>query len=109
MAGGAAAMTELLTAHPDLDAVFAASDVMAVGAMQVLRAHGRRIPEDVAVVGFDDSELAAAAVPPLTTVRQPIEELGRTVTWRLLAQLAGEEDLPPTVLLPTELVHRATS
>ena len=109
MAGGAAAMTELLAAHPDLDAVFAASDVMAVGAMQVLRAHGRRIPEDVAVIGFDDSELAAAAVPPLTTVRQPIEELGRTMTWRLLAQLAGEEDLPPTVLLPTELIHRATS
>jgi len=109
MEGGAAAMERLLAAHPDLDAVFAASDLMAVGAMHVLHARGRRIPEHVAVVGFDDSGLAATAVPPLTTIRQPIEELGRTMTWRLLAQLAGDEELPPSVLLPTELVRRATT
>ncbi|GAB2591300.1 LacI family DNA-binding transcriptional regulator [Streptomyces capparidis] len=107
--GGAAAMERLLAAHPDLDAVFVASDLMAVGAMRVLRAAGRRIPEDVAVVGFDDSEFAATTTPPLTTIRQPIEELGRTMTWRLLSQLAGDPDLPPSILLPTELVRRATT
>jgi DNA-binding LacI/PurR family transcriptional regulator len=109
MDGGAAAMARLLDAHPDLDAVFAASDLMAVGAMHVLHERGRRIPEDVAVVGFDDSGLAATAVPPLTTVRQPIEEFGRTMTWLLLAQLAGDDGLPPSVLLPTELIRRATT
>lgn len=109
MAGGAAAMERLLRAHPDLDAVFVASDLMAVGAMQVLHAAGRRIPEDVAVVGFDDSEIASTATPPLTTIRQPIEDLGRTMTWRLLAQLSGDPDLPPSILLPTELVRRATA
>jgi DNA-binding LacI/PurR family transcriptional regulator len=109
MEGGAAAMERLLESHPDLDAVFAASDLMAVGAMHVLRAKGKRIPEDVAVVGFDDSGLAATSVPPLTTIRAPIEELGRTTTWLLLAQLGVQEDLPPSVLLPTELVRRSTT
>jgi len=107
--GGASAMRELLGRHPDLDAVFAASDQMAVGAMQVLQESGRRVPDDVAVVGFDDSVLATTTVPRLTTVRQPIEELGRTMTWRLLAQLNGEEGLPPSVLLPTELVRRESA
>lgn len=107
--GGAAATERLLSDHPDLDAVFVASDLMAVGALHVLAATGRRIPEDVAVVGFDDSEVASTATPPLTTVRQPIEELGRTMTWRLLSQLAGDPDLPPSILLPTELVRRSTT
>jgi DNA-binding LacI/PurR family transcriptional regulator len=109
MEGGAAAMERLLESHPDLDAVFAASDLMAVGAMHVLRAKGKRIPEDVAVVGFDDSGLAVTSVPPLTTIRQPIEELGRTTTWLLLAQLRAEKDLPPSVLLPIELIRRSTT
>ncbi|HTI25887.1 MAG TPA: LacI family DNA-binding transcriptional regulator [Kutzneria sp.] len=107
--GGMAAMEQLLTAHPGLDAVFVASDLMAVGALHVLRGRGIRVPEDVAVVGFDDSGLAATSVPPLTTVRQPIEELGRTMTWRLLAQFEGDEELPPSVLLPTELIRRETA
>ncbi|WP_225978457.1 LacI family DNA-binding transcriptional regulator [Gandjariella thermophila] len=106
--GGAAAMTRLLADHPDLDGVFAASDLMALGAMRALRAAGRTVPDDVAVVGFDDSDLAATAVPPLTTVRQPVEELGRTATWRLLGELDAEDQLPPSVLLPTELVARAS-
>ena len=89
--------------------VFAAADIIAVGAMRTLISRGRSIPDDVAVVGFDDSVLATSVVPPLTTVRQPIEELGRTMTWRLLAQLAGEDDLPASVLLPTELVRRESA
>ncbi|WP_197319036.1 LacI family DNA-binding transcriptional regulator [Saccharomonospora sp. NB11] len=103
---GAEAMARLLDAHPDVDAVFAAADLIAVGALRELAARGRRVPDDVAVVGFDDSVLATMATPALTTVRQPVEELGRTMTWRLLAQLAGEEPLPPSILLPTELVVR---
>ncbi|MFI6349012.1 LacI family DNA-binding transcriptional regulator [Streptomyces sp. NPDC050560] len=109
MESGEAAMRRLLESHPDLDAVFVASDLMAVGAMRVIQASGRSIPGDVAVVGFDDSDIAEMASPPLTTIRQPIEELGRTMAWRLLAQLAGDPDLPPSILLPTEFVGRATT
>jgi DNA-binding LacI/PurR family transcriptional regulator len=106
---GASAMEELLSRAPDLDAVFVAADIMALGALRVLRAGGRKVPEDVAVVGFDDSVLASTAVPPLTTVRQEVEALGRTMTWRLLAELAGEEGLPPSVLLPTAMVFRESA
>ncbi|MCP2202010.1 transcriptional regulator, LacI family [Lentzea flava] len=106
---GARAMTELLDRAPDLDAVFVAADIIAVGALQVLHSRGRRVPEDVAVVGFDDSLLASTATPPLTTVRQDVEQLGRTMTWRLLGELAGEAGLPPSLLLPTTLVRRASA
>jgi DNA-binding LacI/PurR family transcriptional regulator len=106
---GARAMEELLCTAPDLDAVFVAADIMALGALRVLRARGKATPQDVAVVGFDDSMLAATAVPPLTTVRQEIEHLGRTMTWRLLAELSGTEGLPQSVLLPTSMVFRASA
>ncbi len=104
--GGAAAMSWLLAQEPELDAVFVAADIMAVGALQVLHATGRRVPVDVAVVGFDDS---VPSVPPLTTVRQDVERFGRMLTWRLLAEIEGEEGLPPSVLLPTSLVLRTTA
>ncbi|WP_425434723.1 LacI family DNA-binding transcriptional regulator [Lentzea xinjiangensis] len=106
---GARAMTELLDRAPDVDAVFVAADITAVGVLQVLHARGKQVPEDVAVVGFDDSLLASTATPPLTTVRQDIEQLGRTMTWRLLGELAGETGLPPSLLLPTSLVRRASA
>src|SRR5260370_24279036 len=76
--GGASAMTKLLAADPRLDAVFAANDVMAFGAMRTLRNAGPRIPDDVAVVGLDDIPASAMTHPPLTTVRQPLYEMGRT-------------------------------
>jgi DNA-binding LacI/PurR family transcriptional regulator len=87
---GAAAMARLLTrpGRP-VDAVFAASDLMAAGALRALRTAGRRVPDDVAVVGFEDSAVARYAQPPLTTVRQPIEEMGRQATRLLLAEAAG--------------------
>ncbi|MEU3643921.1 LacI family DNA-binding transcriptional regulator [Lentzea sp. NPDC034063] len=106
---GARAMEALLRKAPDLDAVFVAADIMALGALQVLHAQGKRVPEDVAVVGFDDSVFAATATPPLTTIRQDVEELGRTMTWRLLAELAGEDGLPPSLLLPTTLIKRSSA
>ncbi|MGW5866307.1 LacI family DNA-binding transcriptional regulator [Streptomyces sp. NPDC055239] len=81
--GGADAMSVLLDRCPDLDAVFVASDLMAAGALRTLRERGRRIPEDVAVVGFDDlATIAEVTEPPLTTVHQDIEGMGR-----LMAQL----------------------
>ncbi|KJK33283.1 LacI family transcriptional regulator [Lentzea aerocolonigenes] len=106
---GAQAMEQLLRKAPDLDAVFVAADIMALGALQVLHAHGKRIPDDVAVIGFDDSVFASTASPPLTTIRQDVEELGRTMTWRLLAELNGEDGLPPSLLLPTTLIKRVSA
>ncbi|MFJ4968742.1 LacI family DNA-binding transcriptional regulator [Streptomyces sp. NPDC088755] len=108
--GGARAMRELLARRPDLDAVFAASDVMAAGARQVLREADRRIPEDVALIGFDDSVVARHMHPALTSVRQPIEEMGRRMAELLLEEIAGRVgEERPAVVLPTELVVRDSS
>jgi DNA-binding LacI/PurR family transcriptional regulator len=82
-------MSLLLDRFPDLDGVFAANDLMAVGALGVLRERGRRVPDDVAVVGYDDIPLASATSPPLTTVHQPLEELGRRMATALVRALDG--------------------
>ncbi|RKT19903.1 LacI family transcriptional regulator [Streptomyces sp. 1114.5] len=108
--GGRRAMRELLARCPDLDAVFAASDLMAVGALAVLRARGLDVPGDVALVGVDDSPVARHLDPPLTTVRQPIEQMGRTMAGLLLRQIAGDGGAEPSrLVLPTELVVRKSS
>ncbi|GGT04665.1 LacI family DNA-binding transcriptional regulator [Streptomyces chromofuscus] len=107
--GGRKAMRSLLERAPDLDAVFAASDLMAVAALAELRSQGRRTPDDVAVVGFEDSTLARHTNPPLTTVRQPVEELGRTMARILLTQIAEGAEARQQVTLPTELVVRESS
>jgi len=89
-AGGRRAMTELLARRPDLDGVFAGSDLMASGALAALREHGRRVPEDVAVVGFDDIDPDTAVPwggPSLSTVRQDIEGMGRLMARLLLTRL----------------------
>jgi DNA-binding LacI/PurR family transcriptional regulator len=107
--GGAAAMGRLLARPgPPVDAVFAASDLMAAGALRALRAAGRRVPDDVAVVGFEDSAVARYAQPPLTTVRQPIEEMGRQAARLLLAKVAGETG-GMHLILDVELVVRASA
>lgn len=103
-ASGDAAMTRLLERAPDIDAVFAASDVMAVGAIDALRRAGRRVPEDVAVAGFDDSGLAETATPPLTTVRQPWARISSTMVDMVLDVIAGRPR--DAVVLPTDLVVR---
>ncbi|WP_406040370.1 LacI family transcriptional regulator [Micromonospora sp. NBC_00898] len=102
---GARAMRDLLAADPDLDAVFAASDLMAHAALRTLREAGRRVPADVAVIGFDDIETAAYTDPPLTTVRWDIVELGRGMTRQLLRMAAGE-DVEQELILPTNLIVR---
>jgi DNA-binding LacI/PurR family transcriptional regulator len=105
---GRQAMVELLRRDPDLDGVFAASDAMAVGALQALAAAGRRVPDDVAVVGFDDVDLAAAATPPLTTMRQPWEEMTRALVEVLRRRIAGAPGAEH-VVLPPALVRRASA
>jgi DNA-binding LacI/PurR family transcriptional regulator len=107
--GGAAAMGRLL-ARPGrpVEAVFAASDLMAAGALRALRAAGRRVPDDVAVVGFEDSAVARYTQPPLTTIRQPIEEMGRQATRLLLAKVAGQAG-GMHLVLDVELVVRSSA
>jgi DNA-binding LacI/PurR family transcriptional regulator len=107
--GGADAMRRILEVRPDVDAVFAASDLMAAGAIGVLRASERRVPEDVAVVGFDDSPVAETTDPPLTSVRQPIEEMGAEMVRVLLEHAAHPGSVPRTVILATQLVRRRSS
>ncbi len=105
---GRQTMLELIEAQPQLDAVFASSDLLAMAAIRALHESGRRVPEDVAVVGYDDVEMARMFSPPLSTVRQPIREGGAALVAHLLSQLAGE--VPPrATLLDTTLVERASS
>jgi DNA-binding LacI/PurR family transcriptional regulator len=105
---GEAAMAQLLTDDPDLDAVFVANDMMAIGALRALRQAGRRVPDDVAVVGFDDNDLARYTEPPLTTVRQDMTEMGREMVRQVLPLIACADPGPP-VVLSTELVVRASA
>jgi LacI family repressor for deo operon, udp, cdd, tsx, nupC, and nupG len=103
---GQAAAESLLSASPDLDAIVAASDTLAMGVLKATRQRGRRVPEDLAVIGYDDIELAAYLEPPLTTVAAPAFEMGEAAM-KLLARLvdSGALDAPRQVL-PTRLVVR---
>ncbi|WP_181802746.1 LacI family DNA-binding transcriptional regulator [Streptomyces shenzhenensis] len=111
--GGERAMRELLDRCPGVDAVFAANDLTALGVLRVLRERGRRVPEDVAVIGFDDVlPVAGQSEPALTTVRQDIEEMGRLMARLLLSTLTRGESAtgaPSSVVLPTTLIRRATA
>lgn len=102
--GGAAAMIRLLPYRPD--AIFAASDAMAAGALRILREHGVRVPQDIAIVGFDDTPAATRTSPPLTTMRQPIESLGEMAVANLLYLIEHPDSGPRRVILPTHLVVR---
>ncbi len=108
-AGGEAAMERLLRERPELDAVFCASDLMAVAALSVLQGAGRRVPEDVAVVGYDDSPIATTTRPTLTSVRQPIEEMGREMVHLLAGGIEQNGRVPRHIVLATELIARASS
>lgn len=90
------------------DAIFVASDLMARGALTALRSAGLRVPEDIALVGFDDSSVAVTTDPPLTTMRQPMYAQGEAMARVLLSRLAGENP-PTTTILPTELVVRGSA
>jgi DNA-binding LacI/PurR family transcriptional regulator len=106
---GVRAMIKLLHDDPELDAVFVASDMMAHGALQALKDAGRRVPEDVSVIGFDDFEISRYSDPPLTTVRQPIVDMGRTMARQMLGLVNNKLDVPREVVLATELVVRESA
>ena len=108
-AGGAAAMEELLRSHPDIDGLFAASDLTAVGALGVLERAGRRVPTDVKVVGFDDLGVAASATPPLTTVSNPVVEMSRAAAELLLGQIGGKAASLAPQIFSADLVVRASA
>ncbi len=106
---GAKAMRALLESHPDIDAVFSASDPMALGALRVLRDSGRSVPGDVALIGFDDSMLARQTQPSLTSVHQPVEEMGRAMAQLLYDLIRGAEPANHHVILGTSLAKRESA
>lgn len=104
--GGAQAVTELARRSVAYDAIFACSDLLAMTAINTLRAAGKQVPDDIAVVGYDDIELSTYFHPPLSTIRQPIRDAGQALVDSLLALIDGQS--PPSRQLPTELIARAT-
>ena len=106
---GGRCVKQTLEKGTEFDAVFAHNDLSAAGAMSALREAGLRVPEDVAVVGFDDIPLAAHTDPPLTTVHQPMRLMGETAARLLLSHLDGSPlPLPPTII-PTTLIVRGST
>jgi LacI family transcriptional regulator len=109
-AGGARAAHAMLAADERPDAIFCANDLMAIGVLDVLRDDGCRVPEDVALAGFDDIEAAAMVTPPLTTVTNPAFETGRAAGELLATRMVGGYDGEPRhLVLPCELVVRAST
>jgi len=107
--GAQRAVLEILKLDPQIDGIFVASDLMTTGAMRVLLEQGYSIPDDIAIVGYDDSPAAAACEVPLTTVRQPSEAMGREMADILIDVLSGNVDRPRTTIMPTELVIRESA
>jgi DNA-binding LacI/PurR family transcriptional regulator len=103
------AMERLLLNHPDVDGVFASSDLMAAAAVRVLHQARKRVPEDIAVIGFDDSPTAYATRPPLSSIRQPIEELGREAVNILMQEMDAPSAEPRQVIFATELIVREST
>jgi DNA-binding LacI/PurR family transcriptional regulator len=104
---GAEAMKRLLQTSPDIDAVFVNSDLMAIAAMDVIRKHGKRVPEDIAVVGYDDLSIAEHSNPPLTTIRQNIPLAGKLLAQNLIQYLAS--GMITNVSIPVELIVREST
>ena len=106
---GKAAMNQLLAGETRPDAVFAVSDTLAAGAMAAIQQAGLRIPQEIAVVGFDGSELADMVSPPLTTLAQPSREIGRRACELVLQKIIRPDSPPQCVIMQGELVVRASS
>jgi DNA-binding LacI/PurR family transcriptional regulator len=104
--GGAAAMAALLEREPRLDGVFVMSDLMAAGALGILRSRGRTVPGDISIVSFDDTVIATTLEPQLTTIRQPLDELGALMVTALAELIAVPNGAPIRHTLPTTLVVR---
>ncbi|PWH14056.1 MAG: LacI family transcriptional regulator [Anaerolineae bacterium] len=110
-ASGEAAFAELVSRYPRMDSVFVSNDQMALGVLHYVHVHGIRIPDDLAVVGFDNLAESAYFTPSLTTIEQPLRELGRTAVNVLLEQVeaAGKALATRDIVLPTRLVVRQTT
>jgi len=106
---GQHALLRLMDHRPNIDAVFVASDLMATGALYALRRLGRRVPDDVAVVGFDDSPSAQQTDPRLSTIRQPVDAMGARMVSELMEQIADPERAPSHIVLDTQLILRASA
>jgi DNA-binding LacI/PurR family transcriptional regulator len=101
--------TEALLAQHQFDGLFVANDLMAMGALDVLRKHGKRVPDDVSVVGFDDSGAALSSRPQLTTVRQPVEDMAAEMARLVLERMDGEDQRVTSVIFEPALVVRGSS
>lgn len=106
---GARATEKLIARGAQFTALFAANDAMAIGAMQCLQKHGRQIPAEVSIVGFDDIEAGAHTQPTLTTIRVDKEELGAVALRRLMEMIETKKELPGKVFTPVELVVRQST
>ncbi len=103
---GYQAMIRLLDQAARPDAVFAANDEMAIGAIEAIRSRGLLTPDDVAIIGFDDIQLASYVQPSLTTVRQPMRQFGALAVQQLLRRIHDPTTRPETIVLPTQLIIR---
>jgi DNA-binding LacI/PurR family transcriptional regulator len=106
---GASAMEQLLKLHEPPSAVFATSDLMAIGALSAIRNHDLQVPDDIALVGFDDIEPARWVTPSLTTVRQPLRQMGEIGAKKMLKILNGEEPEITRIVLSCELIEREST
>jgi DNA-binding LacI/PurR family transcriptional regulator len=103
------ATERLLVAHPDLDGLFVASDVMAAAALRVLMQTHKRVPEDVALIGFDDSPVSWSSRPTLSTIRQPTKDMGREAVDLLVRRVEAPASDPQRTVLPAELICRQST
>lgn len=104
--GGYQVALEMLNRGLEYDGIVAADDSMAAGVLEALDKHGIKVPEQVAVIGFDDEEVSLIATPPITTIRQPTREIGFRAVERLLDEIAGKPNLPDEILMPTKMIIR---
>ncbi|RUS46221.1 LacI family DNA-binding transcriptional regulator [Cohnella sp. AR92] len=109
MEGGAEAAKELLESGRSFDALFAANDRMAIGAMKALADSGISVPQDAAIVGYDNIEMASMMSPGLTTIDQPMKEIGKLAALKLMAMLNGEELQELQTKVPAQLIIRGSS
>lgn len=106
---GSTAAQVLLDREPNLTAMLVANDMMAIGALGAVRSRGRRVPEDLSIVGADDIRLASYVQPPLTTIRQPIFQIGQLALEQLLAMINGEQPEKLDLVVPTEFIARRST
>ena len=107
--GGAEALAALSDRHPDIDAIFFSSDVLAVGAIQECHRRGWKVPDRIAIAGYGDMELSAELHPRLTTVRVDRHGMGRRAVSQLLARLAGDDKVPTITSVGFEIVDRESA